>query len=454
MLNTHIETEPVDELKKLIDSFVIKEEAYQSEIAILKEQIRSLQDRLFGRKSEKRPSDDGQPSLFESPEEAVMPVDTPEEESAITVEAHKRKKRGRQPIPENLPRIDKLHDLSDAEKQCPCGCTKICIGKETSEQLDIIPAQIRVILHIRLKYACKVCEGVDDDGPTVTIARMPDIDETPVQVLNEPDKSNQSKSYMWIFRGGTAQAPAVIFEYHPSREGEVAAAFIKGYQGVIQTDGYKGYEFIDTIREILLMGCWAHVRRKFVAVEKASGKPADPAKPGITGQALKHIRKLYDLQRQDKERGLTADELVKERQEKSAPVMADLKKLLDTSVCHVPPKTLLGKAITYALNQWHRLIVYLETPHVTLDNNLVENAIRPFAIGRKNWLFSGSPEGAAASAAIYSLIETAKANGLEPYWYLRYLLKNLPEAMTDDDFKALLPQYIDRSLLDGPTVIS
>ena len=530
ILNTHIETEPVDELKKLIDSFVIKEEAYQSEIAILKERIRSLQDRLFGRKSEKSHHDDGQLSLFDLPEETLLPVESARDDNEIAVAAHKRKKNnGRQPIPDNLPRIDKIHDLSDAEKQCGCGCTKTCIGQEISEQLDIIPAKIQVIRNIRLKYACKVCEGVDDDGPTVAIARMPDqiipkcigtpgliafvlvakfvdhlpfyrqekqflrigvdisratmcnwarkigesfdilldmlkkeihagplinIDETPVQVHNEPGKSNQSKSYMWIFKGGTPEAPSIIFEYHPSRAGEVAAAFLKGYQGVVQTDGYSGYDFIEHIKEILIMGCWAHVRRKFIAVEKASGKPADPAKPGITGQALKHIRKLYEFERENKKRGLTGNELVKERQEKSAPVMADLKKLLDTSVCHVPPQTLLGKAINYALNQWHRLVVYLETPHVTLDNNLVENAIRPFAIGRKNWLFSGTPEGAAASAAIFSLIETAKANGLEPYWYLRYLLENLPEAMTDDDFKALLPQYIDRSLLDGQTVIS
>lgn len=123
-------------------------------------------------------------------------------------------------------------------------------------------------------------------------------------------------------------------------------------------------------------------------------------------------------------------------------------------VDEVPPKSLLGKAIAYALNQWHRLVVYADTDHVTPDNNMAENTIRPFVIGRKNWLFAGTPEGAAASAAIYSLFETAKANGLEPYWYFRYLLENLPDAMTEDDYKALLPQYLDQSQLAGPANIS
>ncbi len=124
--------------------------------------------------------------------------------------------------------------------------------------------------------------------------------------------------------------------------------------------------------------------------------------------------------------------------------------LLDQAILKVAPKSLLGQAVNYALNQWERLMVWLESPHVTLDNNLAENAIRPFAVGRKNWLFSGSPSGAEASAAIYTIIETAKANDLEPYWYLRYLLEKLPEAMTEDDFKSLLPQYVDSSQLDGP----
>ena len=525
--DVHIETEKPDELEKIIDSLLIKEKVYIAEISVLKEQVRSLQATIFGRKSEKESFDQNEPSLFDPPEKEFPIAETPDDDDDIEIKGHKRKKRGRKPIPENLPRIDKVHDIDDAQKKCDCGCMKTCCGQEVSEQLDIIPAQIRVIRNIRLKYACKVCEGVEDDGPTVTIAPMPEqiipkcigtpgliafvlvakfvdslpfyrqekqflrigvqipratmcswarkigesfeillmilkkeilsgpligIDETPVQVLNEPNRSNHTKSYMWIFRGGNRDGPAILFEYHPSRAGDVAATFLEGYEGVVQTDGYSGYDFIDPIKRIMHMACWAHARRKFVAVVKAAGKPKEGSetKPGLADQAVKYIRKLYKIERDTKEKGLTGEALVTERQEKAGPLLKEFKGWLDAKFEQVPPKSLLGKAMTYALNQWPRLIVWLETPHVTLDNNLVENAIRPFAIGRKNWLFSGTPEGAAASAAIYSLIETAKANGLEPYWYLRYLLERLPEAMTEEDFKALLPNHIKPSQLDGP----
>ena len=132
------------------------------------------------------------------------------------------------------------------------------------------------------------------------------------------------------------------------------------------------------------------------------------------------------------------------------PILNEFKKWLDAKVEQAPPKSLLGKAISYTLNQWHRLARYTEDGRVGPDNNVVENAIRPFVVGRKNWLFSCTPEGASASACIYSLIETAKANGLEPYWYLKYLFENLPEAMTADEFKALMPQNVDKKLLAGP----
>jgi transposase len=272
-----IETENVDELKKIINSLLKKEQEYLSEIKIMKEQILCLQDKLFGRKSEKTSSDDKQLSLFETSEDH-FPI--AEEDDEIEIRSHKRKKRGRKPIPENLPRMEVIHDLDEAEKQCECGCQKECIGQEVSEQLDIVPAKIQVIRNIRLKYACKNCEGVESDGPTVTIAQMPEqlipkgigtsgliafvltakfvdalpfyrqekqflrigvkisratmcswtqkiaescdillmmlkkeilsgplinIDETPFQVLKEPGKTSQSKSYMWIFRGGTQE---------------------------------------------------------------------------------------------------------------------------------------------------------------------------------------------------------------------------------------------------------
>jgi transposase len=169
-----IETKKVDPLKRIIDSLLIKEKVYQSEISILKEQVRYLQGQLFGRKSEKISSDDGQRSLFETPEQGFPIVEQPEDDDMIEVPGHKRNKRGRKPIPENLPRIEVVHDVGETEKLCECGCEKTCIGPEVSEQLDIIPATIQVIRNIRLKYACKNCEGVESDGPTVTIARMPE----------------------------------------------------------------------------------------------------------------------------------------------------------------------------------------------------------------------------------------------------------------------------------------
>jgi len=518
----HIETESVDELKQIIDSVLRKEQEYLSEINILKEQIRCLQDRLFGRKSEKISSDREQLSLFELPKEHFPIAD----EYVIEIPSHKRKKRGRKPIPENLPRIEVIHDIDEADKQCECGCMKERIGQEVSEQLDIVPAKIQVIRHIRPKYACKNCEGVESDGPTVAIAQLPEqiipkcigtpgliafvlvakfvdalpfyrqekqflrigvkisrasmcswarkiaescdillmmlkqeihfgplinIDETPVQVLKEPGRTSQSKSYMWIFRGGTREHPGIMFEYHPSRAGDVAATFLKDYTGVVQTDGYAGYGFIDGIKEILHMACWAHVRRKFFDVVKAAGKAKDgKRKPGNADQALKYIRKLYKIEKDAKDNGLSNEDLLKERQKKAKPVLDEFKRWLNVKVDEAPPKSLLGTAITYTLNQWHRLVVYADTGHVTPDNNMAENTIRPFVVGRKNWLFSGTPEGAAASAALYSLIETAKANGLEPYWYLRHLIEKLPDAMTEADYKALLPQHIEQSQLAGP----
>jgi len=165
-------------------------------------------------------------------------------------------------------------------------------------------------------------------------------------------------------------------------------------------------------------------------------------------EALLKIRRLYEIERQGKERELTGADLLQFRGEYAVPLLEEFRGWLESRVHATPPKGLLGAAMNYALKQWKRLVVYVGDPNVGLDNNAAENAIRPFAIGRKNWLFAGSPSGANASAALYSLVETAKANELEPYRYLRFLFERLPYARTSEDYRKLTPLHLDRKEFD------
>jgi len=495
-----------------------KNQSSQLKIDFLEERIRLLQNELFGRKTEKHivpEKDPQQLCLFDEPD-----VPEPEKPDTITVPAHIRKKSGRRPLPKDLPRIDVIHDIDESEKICACGCELSRIGEEVSEKLDIIPAKMQVIRHIRYKYACKDCEGVEDEGPTVKIAPLPvqfipkgiatpglvaqilvskfedalpfyrqekifdrlgvdiprssmcgwaikaaehckpvlallhrkilsgplvNIDETPVQVLKEPGRSNTSKSYMWVFRGGPPERPALIYQYHPTRSGQVPSEFLKEYKGYIQTDAYNGYDALGRRPDIRHAGCWAHVRRKFVAVVKAG---AGKGKKGHAETALEYIRQLYKIEKTAKNDKLTPDQIVDLRQEKSKPVLADFKVWLNALSGQTPPKGLLGTAVNYALKNWPLLVTYLEKGYITPDNNAAENAIRPFVVGRKNWLFSGHPNGASASSCLYSLIETAKACGLKPYDYLRYLFDSIPFAKTETDYEKLLPQNLTQEEIE------
>lgn len=261
------------------------------------------------------------------------------------------------------------------------------------------------------------------------------IDETTVQVLAEPGRKNTTKSYMWVFRGGSRDHPVVVFRYAPTRSCKAALPIIDGYTGVIQSDGYVVYDVISRNQKLILAGCMAHARRGFVEAMKVS--------PSGTAQSfIDLIGNLYAIEKEIREENLTDEKIVGVRKERELPVLEKIKAKLDAEVHRVAPKCALGKAIRYMLDQWPKLVVYLDYGFVPIDNNLVENAIRPFVIGRKNWLFSGSPRGASASAVIYSIIETAKANGHEPYWYLRYLFERLPAARSDDELRALLPNRI------------
>ena len=500
-------------LKQIISS-------QQQQIDYLQEMVRLLKNELFGRKSESLPAvNANQLPLFES----NAPVEPVSNDDDIVVPAHTRKKRGRKPLPADLPRVDVLHDLSDEEKRCACGAELSRIGEDTCEKLDYVPARVQVLRHIRPKYACKRCEGVEDDGPTVRIAPPPvqlipksiategllahiavskfadalplhrqqkifsrlgvdlsratlanwmiqaagccqpiiellqqeirsgpliNVDESPFQVLREPGRRDTTKSYMWVFCGGPLDAPAILYQYHPTRSAKVVHDMLDGYLGYVQSDGYSGYDQLSRKPGIIHLGCLTHARRKFVEVNKGcKARGRQKTSKGLADEALDFIGALYGIEKVARENDLSDEQIRDLRQEKAKPVLDRFRTWLDTYHPQVPPKSLLGKAIQYCLNQWEKLVVYIDAGFLKPDNNVAENAIRPFVLGRKNWLFSGAPRGAEASATFFSLIETAKANGLEPYAYLRYLFAKLPLSRTAEDYLALLPKNIDREAL-------
>lgn len=487
-------------------------------ISELQEQVRLLKAVIHAASSEGRAkpaANERQYSLFDEAE-AVAAEFLKVGNNTVSVADHTRRKRGRRPIPPTFPRVEVIHDIPDEEKTCPCGSTLTRIGEEACEKVDFIPAKIQVVRHIRPKYACRTCEGVEDDGPTVKTAPMPpqlipqgiatpglvayvlaskfvdglpfyrqermferlgldisrttmcgwalraaeacepliellhedilsgpvlNLDETTVQVLKEPGRKNTSKSYMWLARGGPPGKPGVLFRYSPSRSGKVAEELVRCYQGYLQTDGYAGYNALGERDGIVHVGCLAHVRRKFMDVLKAGTK-----KRGTAQGVVDLIAQLYGLEKQARQAGFDADRILAMRQDQSRTIMDAIKALLLERERTTPPKSLLGRAVAYALGQWKRVEVYLDDAVLLPDNNLAENAIRPFAVGRKNRLFSGSPRGAAASAALYSLVETAKDNSLEPLRYLHFLFESLPGTKSAEERRALLPQYLDQSL--------
>ena len=504
-------------LQKLVLGLYEKIERYEQENRLLREQIRLLRSQLYGRKSEKVvPVDNPQLPLFDMPEPEELV-----EDERIPVPAHTRKKQGgRKVLSDDLPRVEVVHDIDEQDKVCSCGCALKRIGEETSEQLDIVPAKVRVLRHIRPKYACPACEGVEDEESAVKIAPVPpqiiprsiaspgllahiltgkfvdhapfyrqekqllrlgadisrttmcrwamqvaricqplldlfhtemlagrviQIDETPLQVLREAGRSPTQKSFMWVFRRDDPDRPILMYQYSPTRAGDVANAFLRGFEGTVQTDGYAGYDFLDTSRAIRHIGCWAHARRKFTEVTKAQGKRR---KAGAADRALSYISKLYRIEKKIRRGSYSPDKISEIRQAEAKPILDSFHTWLQKKKLQTPPKGLLGKAVAYTLNQWPRLAGYIEDGHCSIDNNMAENSIRPFVLGRKNWLFAGTPEGARASALLYSLVETARANGLEPYAYLRFIFTRLPVVATQEDHEALLPWNITQEQLN------
>jgi transposase len=269
-------------------------------------------------------------------------------------------------------------------------------------------------------------------------------DETRVQVLKEDGKAATSDKWMWLVRGGPPDKPVVLFNYDASRSQDVPVRLLEGFSGTLQTDGYAGYNKVCQDNGITRIGCWDHARRKFVEASKAAPAKKKGGKASKADVAIGKIRKLYRIE--DKIQTLSTAEKSAARQELSLPILADLKDWLEQNITRVPKDGLTFKAMYYTLNQWDSLVGYCNNGQLRISNALAENAIRPFALGRKNWLFSDTSRGANASATCYSLIETAKANGLDPYKYIRHVLGKTVAADTVEDIEALLPWNVKEAL--------
>ncbi len=486
-----------------------------SRVAALEEYVLLGRAKKYGASSEKSVD---QREMFNEAElsvvaEEVLTEQEAEREAQSNARSDKpKKKAGRKPLPATLPRVRIEHDVPETEQICDCGCQRIEIGEEISEQLDIIPAKVQVIVNVRKKYACKQCEAGVITAPLppqpipksnaspgllahVATAKYQDglplhrqeavlnrsgveiprntlaswmiksgeliqplinlledkllaypvmhCDETTLQVLKEPDKQASQKSYMWVRVGGPPTQPIRLFHYADSRRGEVVCHLLAGYEGYLQTDDYAGYNAVCAENSITQLGCWAHARRKFIDAQKASS--SKHKKIGKADLAISLIGKLYAVETQIKEH--SAEEKYIARQQQAIPILTAIRQWLDKTLHSTLPKGLLGKALSYLEKNWTKLTVYTEDGRLSIDNNPAENAIRPFVIGRKNWLFSATVRGAKSSANLYGLIETVKANGLEPYAYLHHIFKELPNAISVEDVGALLPWNVDMQMI-------
>lgn len=464
----------------------------------LHQQVAYLQKQVFGRKSEKtQVVFDGQMNLFDEAEQEETRKN--EEPKPQTIKEHRRKKTvgQREALLENLPHEEKLYTLTPEERHCKrCGSEMISMGKEVVRtEVQFIPAQIKVIDHVRETFECRPCrqeQHFSIEKATVPNAVLPHsmasassiahvmvqkysqalplyrqekewkdlglsvsratlaswimratrywlmpivavlqkklleethlhVDETTVQVLNEKSRKNTATSYMWVYASGK-YAPAHkirLFEYQPGRNGQYAKEFLQGFTGYLHTDAYAGYNKVADVTRCL---CWSHVRRDFVDAlpDSLSEEASTLAKQGI-----EQINRLFALEQEFEL--LDAVERKQQRLLQEKPVLDAFWLWLETNQGRILPKSKLSKAMKYAQNHRKGLEAFLEDGHCNFSNNIAENSIRPFTIGRKNWLFSGSPKGAAASAAVYSLIETCKANGINEYKYLKYLFKTLPD---------------------------
>ncbi len=513
----------------LPDNPVVLQHMIRELLATLKDRDRELDGvrhrldqllrRLYGPRSERINPD--QLSLFDNPppstDEAQVDTNTSADDEADTSEAAPRQKKkgahGRKALPTNLKRQRVVHDLSDAEKCCPC-CQKprVAIGEQTSEQLDYVPASLFVWEHVRRTYACVDClakaertaeplpvgttleswlpANAEQQGGLIQTAAMPAqpiakglpgagllahvivskyVDHLPLYRLEsifarqgvelsrstmcdwmaaaaklfeplvelmkrrvlqskvihnddttvpvqEPGSGKTKTGRLWVSLGDAAN-PYTVFNYTPNRCRDGPDAFFKGYKGYLQVDAYSGYEGLFVTGDIKEVACWAHARRKFFEAKTTDERRSH--------EMLGMIRNLYTVE--DEVATIKEDaEKVRYRQQHAKPLLDAIEKWLQENKVQVLPKSPMGEAIGYALNNWTALNRYIEAGYLSIDNNPAERALRMVAIGRKNWLFAGSDAGGATAAVLYSLVGTCKRYGIDPWIYLRDALTQLP----------------------------
>jgi transposase len=414
----------------------------------------------------------------------AMTAEAEQQAAVLSSTKPKRARAGRQPLPDHLPRIVHYHE--PASCQCAeCGNALVKIGEDISEQLDVEPARFFVHRHIRPQYACRPCETVTaapvppaliDGGmaaaglltwvaiskyvdhlplyrieqigarqnvplPQSTLAewigkigvalqpladrlaallrqrRVLHADETPVAQL-DPGRGKTKRAYLWAYRSNDLEAgpPIVVFDYQPGRHGHHAASFLQDWRGHLMVDDYGGYKVLFK-QGIIELACLAHARRKFFELNAANGSP-------IAAQALHRIAALYAIEREAQT--VNADERRQLRQTQAKPLLTAFHAWLIDTRKTVAKGTKTAKALDYSIKRWPALIRYADSGVLPIDNNPVENTIRPIALGKKNWLFAGSERAGHRAAAIQSLLATAKLNGLNPDAWLKDTLEKLP----------------------------
>jgi transposase len=472
--------------------------------------IRQLQRMQFGKRSEKLDPDQLKLAL-EDLEQALAQGEAEEEKATRTINkattrSNKEPRTTRGSLPDHLPRVEIVIEPEDTACPC-CGGAMHVIGEDSSQRLDVIPAQHQVVVTRRPKYACRACEGtvvqaaapahlIEGGLPTerlvaqVLVAKYADhcplyrqaqilerqgieidrstlafwmgyagaelkplwrmmrdellcssklfVDETRAPVL-DPGRGRTKTGYFWTLArddrpwGGTLP-PAVVYTYAPGRGHDHAIALLKGFTGVLQTDGYGAYKALSDLERtggpVTLAHCWAHCRRKFIDIVKGAPAP-------IAAEALRRIAALYEIEASI--RGTSAEIRVAVRQEKTKPLVEDLNVWFLARLAEVSGKSVIAQAIRYCLNHWDGLIHFLDDGRIEIDSNTVERTMRPIALSRKNFLFAGSDEGAESWAVLATLIETCKLHRVNPTAYMADILTKLVNGWPNNRLAELTP---------------